>query len=146
MGDNVRRMTPSSESDPLVERLEARLRGVAMVVAARVMRSWSDASELSVEEAGLLLTLASRSDPLSARELADLTGIAIDEAYPVLHHLTARHELVEKHRRYSLTDTGRESVATLEAAARSGVAAFLSGLDPQERDRLAAALGGDGGE
>jgi hypothetical protein len=73
-------MTPAPESDPLVERLDARLRGVAMVVAARVMRSWSDASELSVEEAGLLLTLASRSDPLSARELADLTGISIDEA------------------------------------------------------------------
>jgi hypothetical protein len=37
-------------------------------------------------------------------------------------------------------------VATLEAAARSGVAAFIADLDPQERERLAAALGGDGGE
>jgi DNA-binding MarR family transcriptional regulator len=134
------------EGGGLVERLDARLREVGVVVAVRVMRSWSDASKLTVEEAALVLTLASRAEPPSAHELAELTGISVDEAYPVLHHLEGRGDVVEEHRRYSLTTAGRESVAALEAAGREGVAAFLGQLPDEEQRRLEAVLGGATGE
>jgi DNA-binding MarR family transcriptional regulator len=134
------------EDGGLEERFDARLREVGLVVAVRVMRSWSDASELTVEEAALLLALASRGQALGASELAELTGISVDEAYPVLHHMEGRGDVAEEHRRYSLTTAGQESVAALEAAGREGVAAFLGRLPDEERRRLDALLGGAGGE
>ena len=141
-------MSPASQREPssldrLIEELDARLQTVDLVVGTRVMASWAQASELSLEEARLLVVLATSSDPPNANQLATLSGIAIDHVYPALARLSQRGYTREKQRRYSLTGQGKESVACLEAARREGVAAYVSNLAPEDRRRLAAALGVD---
>jgi DNA-binding MarR family transcriptional regulator len=57
-----------------------------------------------------------------------------------LSRLGQRRFNQQKHRSYSLTEQGQESVASLAAARREGVAAYVSDLGPEDRRRLEAAL------
>jgi DNA-binding MarR family transcriptional regulator len=133
----------SSSLERLIEELDARLPTVDLVVRTRVIASWAQTSELSLEEARLLVVLATSSDPPNANQLAALSGIDIDHVYPRLGRLSQRGYTRENQRRYSLTDQGKESVASLEAAGREGVAAYVSDLAPEDRRRLGTALGVD---
>jgi len=132
---------PGSPSDRLAEAFEARLREVELVVGARITASWAAGAGLSLEDARLLLVMATTSAPTSAAELAELAGLSIDAVYPALGRLGERGEIREHERRYVLTDAGKESIAGLDAGRREGIAAYLSGLTPEDRRLLASGLG-----
>jgi hypothetical protein len=87
--------------------------------------------------------VATSSDPPNANQRAVLSGIDIDQVYPALGRLSQRGYTQENQRRCSLTYQGKKSVASLEAARREGVAAYVSDLAPEDRRRLGAALGVD---
>jgi DNA-binding MarR family transcriptional regulator len=127
--------------DRLVQEFEARLRHVELVVGARIMASWAEASELTLEEARLLLVLETGDGASSAGELAQVSGISIEAVYPALHRLVDRGDIREDHRRYSVTEAGERSLASLEAARRAGIQAYLSDLSAGERRELESALG-----
>lgn len=116
-----------------------------LVVGARVEGSWAEAAQLSVEETRLLLLLDSCGGESSASELASMSGMSVARVYPLLHRLSARGEVEDRHRRHVLTDRGTDSIVSLKDARRKGIADYLSGLDSQERDRMATALGLDKG-
>jgi DNA-binding MarR family transcriptional regulator len=132
-------------ADRLVEAFEARLREVELVVGARIMESWAQAAELSLQEARLLLVVASTHAPRTASEVAARSGVELDAAYPALHRLIARGDIQEQQRHYSLTEQGQASVGSLDAARREGIAAYVADLDPDDRRRLEVALGRDAG-
>jgi DNA-binding MarR family transcriptional regulator len=138
-------MAPHTTTDPLVEALATRLRLVDIVAWQRIAM-WAEESELSFEDLRLLLALAFKTDdgPVAVSELADLAGLPLDVAYPATHGLRGRGYLREERRRYSLSQEGKELVATLDAAHREGIQAYVDGLDRDERERISSALGSPG--
>jgi DNA-binding MarR family transcriptional regulator len=134
-------ITPTTSTDPLVEVLATRLRRMDLVSWQRVA-AWAEQSELSFEDLRLLLALAVKIDdgPASIGELADLAGFSPEVAYPATHRLRGRGYLNEEGRQYLLSQQGRELVASLDAAHRQGIQAYVDKLDPDERDRLRKAL------
>lgn len=136
-------MAPTTSTDPLVEALATRLRLVDIVAWQRIAM-WAEESELSFEDLRLLLALAVKMDdgPAAVTELAELAGFPPDVAYPATHRLRGRGYLNEERRRYSLSEEGRELVASLDAAHRAGIQAYVGQLDDDERQRLAKAWAG----
>jgi Mn-dependent DtxR family transcriptional regulator len=134
-------ITPTTSTDPLVEALATRLRRMDLFGWQRIAR-WAEQSELSFEDLRLLLALAVKIDdgPASISELAELAGFSPEVAYPATHRLRGRGYLSEEGRQYSLSQQGRELVASLDAAHREGIQAYVDMLDPDERDRLRKAL------
>ena len=134
-------MTPTTSTDPLVEALAIRLRLIDLIGWQRIA-TWAEQSELSFEDLRLLLALALKVDdgPAAVSELADLAGFSLDVAYPAIHSLRGRGYLREERRRYSLSERGLELVATLDAARREGIQAYVNQLDRDERQRLRRAL------
>jgi DNA-binding MarR family transcriptional regulator len=134
-------ITPMTSTDPLVEALATRLRRMDLIGWQRVA-TWAEESELSFEDLRLLLALALRMDdgPAPVSELGELGGLPLDVAYPAIHSLRRRGYLHEERRHYSLSQQGQELVASLDAARREGIQAYVDTLDPDERDRLREAL------
>ena len=134
-------ITSTTSTDPLVEALATRLRRMDLFGWQRIAR-WAEQSELSFEDLRLLLALAVKIDdgPASISELAELAGFSSEVAYPATHRLRGRGYLSEEGRHYSLSQQGRELVASLDAAHREGIQAYVDQLDPDERDRLRKAL------
>lgn len=128
-------------SDRLIGELETRLREVELVVGMRVMSSWADARQLSLEQARMLLVLATSKDGCTAAELAELSGIDVTNAYPALGQLRERGLVREDQRRYRLTDRGEESLASLNEARREGILAYVARLAEDDRRNLEAAFG-----
>ena len=131
------------QADWLIDEFEARLREVELVVGMRVMASWGDARQLSVEEARVLLVLATSTVGSTAAHLADLSGVEVPDVYPALGRLKERGLVEEEQRSYRLTDRGDESIAALDAARREGIIAYVAHLGEDERGRLEVALGAD---
>ena len=131
----------TNSTDPLVEALATRLRVMDLVGWQRIA-TWAEQSELSFEDLRLLLALALKRDegPAAISELADLAGFSLDVAYPAVHRLRGRGYLHEERRQYTLSRQGQELVATLDAARREGIQAYVDQLDPEERQRLREAL------
>jgi DNA-binding MarR family transcriptional regulator len=134
-------ITPTTSTDPLVEALATRLRLIDLIGWQRIA-TWAEQSELSFEDLRLLLALALKTDdgPAAVTELADLAGFSLDVAYPAIHSLRGRGYLREERRHYSLSQRGLELVATLDAAHREGIQAYVNQLDRDERQRLSRAL------
>jgi DNA-binding MarR family transcriptional regulator len=133
-------MTRSTAStDPLVEALATRLHRVDLVGWQRIA-AWAERLELSFADLRLLLALKMEDGPTGVSELADLGGLSLDIAYPTIHSLRGRGYLREERRQYSLSEQGQELVATLDAAHREGIQAYVDHLDPHERRRLEEAL------
>jgi DNA-binding MarR family transcriptional regulator len=134
-------ITPTTSSDPLVEVLVTRLRVLDLVGWQRIA-TWAEESGLSFEDLRLLLACALKVDdgPVAVSELGDLAGFPLEVAYPAIHSLRGRGYLVEEGRHYSLSEKGKELVATLDAAHREGIRAYVDQLDPDERQRLKAAF------
>jgi DNA-binding MarR family transcriptional regulator len=130
-------ITPMTSPDPLVEALAIRLRLIDIVAWQRIA-TWAEQSELSFEDLRLLLALARKMDdgPAAVSELADLAGFSLDVAYPATHSLRGRGYVREERRHYSLTERGEELVATMDAAHREGIQAYVDRLDHEERERL----------
>jgi DNA-binding MarR family transcriptional regulator len=133
--------TPPTPTDPLVEALNTRLRLVDLVAWQRIA-TLAEESKLSFEDLRLLLALATRTDdgPAAVSELAGLAGIPLEFSYPAIHSLRRRGYLREERRDYSLSPQGQELVATLDAAHRDGIQAYVDQLDDDERARLRKAL------
>ena len=133
-------MTRSTAStDPLVDALSARLHQVDLVGWQRIA-AWAERLELSFEDLRLLLALKMEDGPAGTSELAGLAGLSLDAAYPAVHRLRGRGYLREERRKYSLSDQGQELIASLDAAHREGIQAYVDNLDPLERRRLGEAL------
>ena len=135
-------ITPTTSTDPLVEVLVTRLRRLDLVGWQRIA-TWAEQSELSFADLRLLLALALKADdgPVAISELADLAGFSLNVAYPTVHSLRGRGYVHEDRRQYSLSQEGQELVATLDAAHREGIQAYVDQLDPDETRRLDAAFG-----
>jgi len=130
-----------TSTDPLVEALATRLRLIDLVAWQRIA-TWAEQSELSFEDLRLLLalTLKMEEGPTPVSELAELAGFSLDVAYPATHSLRSRGYLNEERRQYTLSDQGRELVATLDASHRAGIQAYVDDLDREEHDRLCEAF------
>jgi DNA-binding MarR family transcriptional regulator len=122
-----------------MEALATRVRRVDLVGWQRIA-AWAERLELSFEDRRLLLALGMEDGPTGVSELAELSGLSLDAAYPAIHSLRGRGYLREERRQYSLRDQGQELVATLDAAHREGIQAYVDHLDPLERRRLDEAL------
>jgi DNA-binding MarR family transcriptional regulator len=135
-------ITTTTSSDPLVEVLVTRLRVLDLVGWQRIA-AWAEESGLSFEDLRLLLACALKVDdgPVAVSELGELAGFPLEVAYPATHSLRRRGYLVEEGRHYSLSEKGKELVATLDAAHREGIRAYVDQLDPNERQQLDAAFG-----
>jgi DNA-binding MarR family transcriptional regulator len=131
---------PTPPTDPLVEVIANRLHRVDLVAWQRIA-SWAEKLELSFEDLRLLLALKLEDGPTTVSELADLAGLPLDAAYPAIHSLRGRGYLREERRQYSFSDQGQELVATLDAAHREGIQAYVDQLDPDEHRRLEEAFG-----
>jgi DNA-binding MarR family transcriptional regulator len=103
--------------------------------------SWAEQFELSFENLRVLLALTMEDGPTAVTELADLSGLSLQAAYPAISDLRRRGYLREDRRRYALTEQGQDLVATLDAAHRDGIQAYVDHLDPKERRRLDEAFG-----
>jgi len=130
-------------ADRLIDEFEARLREVELVVGMRVMASWADARHLSLEQARVLLVLATNSRRSNAADLAELSGIDLADVYPAIGQLKDGGLVREEQRTYLLTDRGEESVASLNAARREGIVAYVVRLGDDDRRSLEAAFGLD---
>jgi DNA-binding MarR family transcriptional regulator len=129
-------MTRSTAStDPLVEALATRLNRVDLVGWQRIAR-WAERFELSFEDLRLLLAVKMHDGPTGVSELADHAGLSLDAAYPAIHELRGRGYLREERRQYTFSDQGQELAATLDAAHREGIQAYVDDLDPLERRRF----------
>ena len=133
--------TPPTSIDPLVEALALRLR-LADLIGWQRVATFAEQAELSFEDLRLLLALAVKmSDgPVAVSELADLAGLSLDAAYPATHSLRGRGYVHEDRRKYSLSPQGRELFASLDAAHREGIEAYVDELAPDERQRLRKAF------
>jgi len=130
--------SPTS-TEPLVEALATRLRCVDLIGWAEItMRA--EKLALSFEDLRLLLALTTRDGSSSVSELARVSGLSIQAAYPAVSRLRSRGYLREERRRYLLTEDGRELLATIDAAHREGIQAYVDGLDPRERESLDEAI------
>jgi DNA-binding MarR family transcriptional regulator len=120
-----------------VEVLAGRLRRLDLIGWQRIA-TWAEESELSFEDLRLLLALALKMDdgPVPVSELSEIAGFSLDVAYPAIHGLRRRGYLHEERRHYSLSEQGQELVASLDAAHREGIQAYVDTLDPDERQRL----------
>jgi DNA-binding MarR family transcriptional regulator len=134
-------ITPMVSTDPLVEALATRLRLIDLVGWQRIAM-WAGQNELSFEDLRLLLALVFKMDegPAAVSELAELAGLSLDVASPATHRLRGRGYLREERREYSLSQQGRELVASLDAAHREGIQAYVNQLDRDERQRLSKAF------
>jgi DNA-binding MarR family transcriptional regulator len=130
----------ATSSDPLVDTLATRLRRMDLVGWQRIA-SWAEERELTFEKLRLLLALTIEDGPTAARELADVAGLSLHAAYPAIHSLRRGGYLREERRRYALTERGQDLAATLDAARREGIQAYVDHLDPDERRQLDAAFG-----
>ena len=135
-------ITSTTSTDPLVEALATRLRLMDLVGWQRIA-TWAEQSELSFEDLRLLFALALKAEdgPAVISELAELAGFSLDVAYPTIHRLRGRGYLHEERRRYSLSPQGQELVATLDAAHREGIQAYVAQLSPDDRRPFDAAFG-----
>jgi DNA-binding MarR family transcriptional regulator len=135
-------ITSTTSTDPLVEVLATRLRRLDLVGWQRIT-TWAEQSELSFRDLRMLLALAMEMDEGSAAisELADLAGLSLDVAYPTIHRLRGRGYVREERRQYSLSQEGQELFASLDAAHREGIQAYVDQLSPDETRRLDAAFG-----
>ena len=136
---NAPTSSPTS-TETLVEAISTRLHVVDLSGWARITAR-AEELELSFEDLRLLLALKIRNGPSSVSDLARLSGFSLDAAYPAVHHLRSRGYVREERRRYSLTDDGRELVASIDAAHREGIREYVNGLDASERQRLGEAFG-----
>ena len=134
-------VTPATSTDSLVEAMATRLRVMDLVGWQRIA-AWAEQSELSFEDLRLLLALAVKMDdgPAPVSELGELAGLPLEVAYPATHRLRGRGYLREEGRHYSLSEEGKELVASLDAVHRQGIRAYVDQLDPDERRRLEAAF------
>jgi DNA-binding MarR family transcriptional regulator len=128
-----------TSTDPLVEALTTRLRRIDLIAWAKITARAEELG-LSFEDLRLLLALAVKDGPCSVSDLARISGLSLEAAYPAVHQLRGRGYLREERRRYLLTEDGRELIATLDAAHREGIQAYVDGLDPRERQRLDEAV------
>jgi DNA-binding MarR family transcriptional regulator len=130
-----------TSTDPLVEALATRLRRMDLVGWQRIA-TLAEQSELSFEDLRLLLAFSLKMDdgPAAVSELADLAGFSLDVASPAIHRLRGRGYLREEQRQYSLSEQGQELVASLDAAHREGIQAYVDKLDHDERQRLREAF------
>ena len=135
-------ITPTTPTDTLVDALASRLRRMDLVGWQQIA-TVAEESELSFEDLRLLLALEVKRDegPAPISELADIAGFSLDVAYPAIHRLRGRGYLSEEGRRYSLSEQGRELFASLDAAHREGIKAYVDDLDPEERRQLEKAFG-----
>jgi DNA-binding MarR family transcriptional regulator len=132
--------SPSQTStEHLVDALARRLRHLDLIGWAQITARAEELG-LSFQDLRLLLALAVKDGPCTVSDLAHRSGLSLDAAYPTVHDMHGRGYLTEDRRRYSLSESGRELVATIEAAHREGVQAYVDGLDPDERERLAEAI------
>jgi DNA-binding MarR family transcriptional regulator len=133
--------TPTTSIDPLVEALSIRLR-LADLIGWQRVATFAEQAELSFEDLRLLLALAQKrsNGPTAVSELADLAGLSLEAAYPATHSLRGRGYVREERRKYSLSPRGQELVASLDAAHREGIEAYVDELGPDERERLRKAL------
>jgi DNA-binding MarR family transcriptional regulator len=128
-----------TSTEPLVEALAARLRNADLIGWAQITAR-AEKLGLSFEDLRLLLALAATNGPTSVSDLAQISGLSLEAAFPAAHELRGRGYLREERRRYSLTEDGRELTATIDAAHREGIKAYVNQLEPQERERLHEAL------
>ena len=84
---------------------------------------------------------AARSRRRGSTRATERLRFSLEVAYPATHRLRGRGYVREEQRRYSLSDQGKELVATLDATHREGIEAHVDGLEPDERRRLDAAFG-----
>jgi DNA-binding MarR family transcriptional regulator len=137
---SVPRERGTGAQDPLVSELETRLTELDLHVAARVADART-ALGLSPEEARLLAVLATRTAGMTPSDLAQASGMAIGTVYPAVHRLRRHRYAHETMRRYSPTDAGRSAVASVEAARRAGIEAYVAQLAPDDRQRLEDTVG-----
>ena len=130
----------STSTEPLVEELASRLHRTDLIGWARIA-AWAEKFALSFEQLRLLLALTTEEGPSRVSELASISGLSLDAAYPAIHDLHGRGYLREERRRYALSGDGRDLVATLDAAHREGIQAYIDQLDQCERQRLGEAFG-----
>ena len=130
-------ITPTMSTDPLVEALATRMRQLDLIGWRRIA-TWAEESGFSFEDLRLLLALAIKIDdgPAAVSEVAELAGFSLEIAYPATHRLQRRGYLREEHRRFALTEEGRQLVAKLDAAHLEGIQAYVDQLDPDERQLL----------
>lgn len=133
-------MLTQTSTESLVDALAMRLRRADLVGWAQITARAEELG-LSFEDLRLLLALTTREGTSSVSDLASLSGLSLHTAYPATHDLRARGYLREEHRRYLLTEKGRELIAILDAAHREGIHAYVDQLDPRERQLLVEAIG-----
>jgi DNA-binding MarR family transcriptional regulator len=134
--------TPATSPDPLVEVLATRLRRLDLVAWQRIA-TWAEQVKLSFEDLRVLLSLTMADGPALASELADLSGLPLHVVHPAIGRLRQRGCVREERRRYTLTEHGGDLVASLNAAHREGIQAYVDHLDPTERRALDEAFGID---
>lgn len=131
--------TPTSplqtSTDQLVEAIATRLRRLDLISWAQITKRAEELG-LSFEDLRLLLALMTSDGPCSVSDLASLSGLSLETAYPATHGLRRRGFLTEERRRYSLRKEGRELIASLDAAHREGIRAYVDELDAGERKWL----------
>jgi DNA-binding MarR family transcriptional regulator len=128
-----------TSTEPLVEALSARLRSADLIGWAQITQR-AEKLGLSFENLRLLLALATRKGPSSVSDLARISGLSLEAAFPAARELRGRGYLREERRRYSLTEDGRELIATIDAAHREGIQAYVDQLEPRDRQQLHEAL------
>jgi DNA-binding MarR family transcriptional regulator len=133
-------MSPATSTDALVEALAMRLRRMDLLGWQRIA-SWAEQLELTFENLRVLLALRLADGPTEVSKLSNLAGLSLHAAYPATENLRRRGYLREEQRRYVLTEHGQDLIATLEAAHREGIQAYLDDLDPKEVRRLEEAFG-----
>ena len=121
--------------DALVEHLDSAGRA-----QNKVLVRWLLDADVPLFAACVLFTLDPADAPRSLGEIAEAIGISTDDAAQAVHELRSLGYAREAARRYEPTEEGLRLHASLQAARRDALAAFLSGLDEEGRQELAAAL------
>src|SRR4051794_35956236 len=136
-------LSATTSADPLVDELATRMPRMDLLGWQRIT-SWAEQFDLSFENLRVLLALGTADGPATVGELAHLGGLSLHTVFPATRNLHRRGYLHEERRRYVLTAPGRDLIATLEAAHRDGIQEDVDDLEPNERQRLAAAVGSGG--
>jgi predicted transcriptional regulator len=116
------------------------LEDVDRVVGVRVAE-WIEGSGLNLHQTRLLLAIAAHDEPVEIATLASEAGLSVDLAYPSVHELDRRGLTRGEHRHHMITDAGRVLVESFSASRRAAIAAFIDGMDDEQRRRLGVALG-----